>query len=187
MIEYSPEWYEKAIKKSKILTCFFAAAAIILIVISPFFLAKMYPTIGINEDNAEHIETQIKEMRKRTDENGKHPYYEFDTEDDKTYYIDWKCYKDVYPYITVNGYEGHKFSFMIDRENYVIQMEVEGREEPLITFDVGYDRINSQHLLDACPGIIALALSVYFILISAQESKLYKKYIKELEKGSLNE
>lgn len=183
MTEYSLEWFEANLKKAKIKNLIFAIAAIILILASPFFLIKCYPTIGLNENNAHRVESKMVELELLTDEQSNSQYYIFKAEDGNSYCIDWKCYKEIHPFISVNGYEGYKFSFMTDRENNVIQMEVEGRSDPLLDFTTGYDRMNSENLIDAFPGVLLLALSVYCIIMSVESRKKFNKLTKEKEES----
>lgn len=185
MVEYSPEWYDNEIKKCRGWFYFFIAAAIVLIIISPFFLIKLYPTIGINENNAKKITTQIVDMRKLTDEKSQRPYYEFDTAEGETYYISWRSHRDVNPYVTAYGYEDREFSFMVERQNYVIQMEVEGRDEPLMTFENGYTRLHSEHVIEAAPGGFALILAAYCIFMIFNKNRQCKKLIEEKAKSDI--
>ncbi len=185
MVEYTPEWYEKEVKKCFIWKWFFIVAAVFLIIISPFYLIKTYPTIGITENNAKKITTQITDLRELIDEESQYPYYEFKTTEGETYYVDWKSYRDVMPYITAYGYEDREFSFMVERNDNVIQMEVEGRDEPLIEFEEGYNRMNSQHMIEAAPGLFALILAGYCIFRFVNKSKQYKKYLEEKEKAEV--
>ncbi len=183
MIEYSIEWYEREIKKTLAWKWIFAVSAVIMIIISPFFLVKTYPTIGITQNNAKHITTEIVNLQELINEESQRPYYEFETADGETYYVDWKSYRDVMPYLTVYGYEDREFSFMVERTNNVIHMEVEGRDKPLLLFENGYNRMNSECMLEAAPGVIALLLAGYCIFMFVNKSRQHKKYLEEKEKS----
>ncbi len=183
MVEYSNEWYAEKAKRDRIMKWVLIVGAALSLLVTPFFLAEVYPTIGLNEENSTLPATEISQFLKKIDEESGEPCYEIETADGDVYYISWKFYVDVMPYITVNGYEGKQFTIAVDRTGNVLAMSVEGREKPLISFEEGFDNVNSENFLLAARGLVTLALALFFIFMAIGKSRSVKKDLEAAAKA----
>lgn len=188
MVEFSPEWYEAEVKKLKLTRTIMLIAAAVMLAVSPFYVIRLWPTIGVTENNAKTVTAYITDLREYAkEENTDYNYYEFDTDAGETYKIDWASYRDVMPYITANGYKSHLFTFKIDREGYVIQMSVEGRDFPLMKYENGYFRMNAKNMMKAFPAFIMIPLSGFMLFMSfgkKKQIKTYQGYLQNDEENS---